>query len=43
MGYPANTYIEKHYRNDMEECKEFFNTRHPNHYKVYNLCIEKDR
>ena len=40
MGLPS-TSIEGIYRNNMEDVKRFFNTRHPNHYKVYNLCEEK--
>ena len=40
MGFPS-TSIEGIYRNSMEEVKKFFATRHPNHYKVYNLCDDK--
>ena len=40
MGLPS-TSIEGIYRNNMEDVKRFFNTRHNNHYKVYNLCEEK--
>ena len=40
MGFPS-TSIEGLYRNSLEEVKQFFNTRHPSHYKVYNLCEEK--
>ena len=40
MGFPS-TSIEGLFRNPMEEVKKFFNTRHPNHYKIYNLCEEK--
>ena len=40
MGLPS-TSIEGIYRNNMEDVKRFFNTRHTNHYKVYNLCEEK--
>jgi phosphatidylinositol-3,4,5-trisphosphate 3-phosphatase/dual-specificity protein phosphatase PTEN len=39
MGKPS-TSIEGIYRNKLEDVKEFFNSRHPNHYKVYNLCQE---
>ena len=38
-GKPS-TSIEGMYRNKLEDVKEFFNSRHPNHYKVYNLCQE---
>ena len=41
MGYPSKN-IEGIYRNNMEEVKNFFMTRHPNHYKVYNLCEERN-
>ena len=41
MGLPS-TSIEGLYRNPMEEVQKFFNTRHPSHYKVYNLCEEKN-
>ena len=40
MGYPS-TSLEGLYRNPMEEVQRFFNTRHPSHYKIYNLCEEK--
>ena len=40
MGLPS-TSIEGIYRNNMEDVKRFFNTRHKNHYKVFNLCEEK--
>ena len=40
MGIPCTSY-EAFYRNDMNEVLNFFNTRHPQHYKVYNLCSEK--
>ena len=41
MGLPSVS-IEGLYRNPMEEVQKFFNTRHPSHYKVYNLCEEKN-
>ena len=41
MGKPS-TSIEGIYRNSVEEVQEFFNTRHKNHYKVYNLCQENN-
>ena len=40
MGFPSTSY-EALYRNDMNDVLNFFNERHPEHYKVYNLCEEK--
>ena len=41
MGMPSSK-LEGLYRNSMDEVQKFLNTRHPLHYKVYNLCEEKD-
>ena len=41
MGLPF-TSLEGLNRNPMEEVQKFFNTRHPSHYKIYNLCEEKN-
>ena len=40
MGLPSTSY-EALYRNNMADVLNFFNARHPEHYKVYNLCEEK--
>ena len=40
MGFPSSS-LEGIYRNNMEDVKAFFAKRHPNHYKVYNLCDDK--
>ena len=40
MGIPS-TNFEGLYRNTMEDIQRFLNTRHPSHYKVYNLCEER--
>ena len=40
MGLPS-TSIEGFFRNSLEDVQKFLNTRHPSHYKVYNLCEEK--
>lgn len=40
MGLPSTSY-EALYRNDMNDVLNFFNERHKEHYKVYNLCEEK--
>ena len=39
MGKPS-TSIKGMYRNKLEDVQGFFNKRHQNHYKVYNLCEE---
>ena len=41
MGLPSTSY-EALYRNNMTDVLNFFNSRHPEHYKVYNLCEEKN-
>lgn len=40
MGFPASN-LEKLYRNGVNEVINFFNERHRDHYKVYNLCSER--
>lgn len=40
MGYPADN-IEQIYRNPADEVKRFFEKRHNNRYKIYNLCSER--
>lgn len=38
--YPS-TGVEAMYRNPMPEVQRFFETRHTGHFKVYNLCNER--
>eukprot|EP00754_Rhynchopus_humris_P040608 Rhum_TRINITY_DN23688_c0_g1::Rhum_TRINITY_DN23688_c0_g1_i1::g.178548::m.178548/K01110/PTEN; phosphatidylinositol-3,4,5-trisphosphate 3-phosphatase and dual-specificity protein phosphatase PTEN len=40
MGYPA-TGIESFYRNPYKEVKALLEEKHAGHFKVYNLCVEK--
>jgi hypothetical protein len=42
MGYPA-TGCESFYRNSFADVKQFLTEEHGNKYKVYNLCMEKNR
>ncbi|KAJ9453029.1 Phosphatidylinositol 3 [Diplonema papillatum] len=40
MGFPSSG-TEGLYRNPVDEVERFFNTRHKDHYRVYNLCSER--
>ena len=40
MGYPS-VGVESLYRNRLVDVRKFFDGRHQSHYKVYNLCSEK--
>ena len=42
MGYPS-TGMETIYRNALQDVIRFFNVKHNDEVKVYNLCLEKDR
>ena len=42
MGFPS-TGIEKMYRNSLNDVIKFFQIRHNDQVKIYNLCLEKDR
>eukprot|EP01102_Stenamoeba_stenopodia_P002524 TRINITY_DN12360_c0_g1_i1.p1 TRINITY_DN12360_c0_g1~~TRINITY_DN12360_c0_g1_i1.p1 ORF type:complete len:498 (+),score=102.62 TRINITY_DN12360_c0_g1_i1:32-1495(+) len=39
MSKPAIS-LETLFRNNLEEVARFFNTKHPNHYKIVNCCAE---
>eukprot|EP00300_Choanocystis_sp_HF-7_P013820 c18463_g1_i1.p1 GENE.c18463_g1_i1~~c18463_g1_i1.p1 ORF type:complete len:553 (+),score=133.31 c18463_g1_i1:27-1685(+) len=40
MGFPAQG-VEGMYRNPLEQVQKFFRTYHEGHYRLYNLCSEK--
>ncbi|XP_065668918.1 phosphatidylinositol 3,4,5-trisphosphate 3-phosphatase TPTE2 isoform X4 [Hydra vulgaris] len=40
MSFPSSGKTSL-YRNPISEVARFFNTKHPGHYKIYNLCSER--
>ncbi|KAM7352603.1 phosphatase and tensin-like protein isoform 2-T7 [Cochliomyia hominivorax] len=40
MGYPADNY-ESMYRNPLGDVYKFLEDNHHDHYKIYNLCLER--
>lgn len=41
MSFPSKGMVAM-YRNPVEEVARFFNTKHKDHYRIYNLCSERD-
>ena len=41
MGFPSEA-VEGLYRNAMHHVQTFFQRRHAGHYKIYNLCSERE-
>ncbi|XP_067662869.1 phosphatidylinositol 3,4,5-trisphosphate 3-phosphatase TPTE2-like isoform X1 [Haliotis asinina] len=41
MSFPSKGMMA-FYRNPIREVARFFNTKHPGHYRIYNLCSERD-
>eukprot|EP01063_Lacrimia_lanifica_P013791 TRINITY_DN20397_c0_g1_i1.p1 TRINITY_DN20397_c0_g1~~TRINITY_DN20397_c0_g1_i1.p1 ORF type:complete len:767 (+),score=277.05 TRINITY_DN20397_c0_g1_i1:125-2425(+) len=39
---PSKDYFESLYRNRIVNVARFFDTMHPEHYKVYNMCAERN-
>ncbi|XP_075544361.1 phosphatidylinositol 3,4,5-trisphosphate 3-phosphatase TPTE2-like isoform X2 [Dermacentor variabilis] len=40
MSYPSSGKMSW-YRNPIQEVERFFSTKHPNHYRIYNMCSER--
>ena len=42
MGYPSDKALQSLIRNKIESVSKFLNERHPDSYRIFNLCIESD-
>ncbi|CAM1319655.1 TPTE2 (predicted) [Pycnogonum litorale] len=40
MSFPSSGRMSM-YRNPIKQVAKFFNTKHPDHYRIYNLCSER--
>uniref|UniRef100_A0A2R5LGG5 Putative tyrosine-protein phosphatase tpte n=1 Tax=Ornithodoros turicata TaxID=34597 RepID=A0A2R5LGG5_9ACAR len=40
MSYPSSGKMSW-YRNPIQEVERFFDTKHPDHYRIYNMCSER--
>ena len=41
MGFPSQG-VEACYRNPVADVRDFLEARHPSHYRIWNLCSERE-